>query len=398
MFTNDNELLRLEAKAMAAINDATLQKVGDLYQYFIALLDCFSLKKGEAMLIETKGDVSIISFNGKSRQQKEIKHHFGKTNLNDRNEDFWNTLDNWCKERKDMASFERLIFCTTSSISQKSIFHGWNQRTAKEKYDILKACGAQIRKREQSFRAHYNSIFVSSGIIQTDIEAILDKIEIWSDQKVISELDQMFAEATRHIPQENKRKYIESLLGQILGKVVDPPHKWEVKQEEFDQMVIDNTVRFAKASHVYLEALNSGTSPTTGDLQVLSEKVFVKEIERIEYKEVIPDAIVDYWRTHTQVLLNAQNNILFMESLPEYRNDLLRKLESAKRQAKRQTEGQDHAHCINASQNMYDQATAWDAKDFGHIVGNAGYFQNGVIHGIVDDKKFEWSLEVEDEH
>lgn len=87
-----------------------------------------------------------------------------------------------------------------------------------------------------------------------------------------------------------------------------------------------------------------------------------------------------------------------MESLPEYRNDLLRKLESAKRQAKRQTEVQDHVQCINASQNMYDQATAWDAKDFGHIVGNAGYFQNGVIHGIVDDRKFEWSLEVEDEH
>ena len=51
---------------MAAINDATLQKVGDLYQYFIALLDCFSLKKGEAMLIETQGDVSNFFLREKS--------------------------------------------------------------------------------------------------------------------------------------------------------------------------------------------------------------------------------------------------------------------------------------------------------------------------------------------
>ncbi len=31
---------------MAAVNDATKQKVGDIDQYFIALLDCFSLKRG----------------------------------------------------------------------------------------------------------------------------------------------------------------------------------------------------------------------------------------------------------------------------------------------------------------------------------------------------------------
>lgn len=395
MCTTDNETLRLEVKAMAAINDATMQKAGDIYQYFVALLDCFSLSKGETMLIETKGDVSIVSSDGKNRFQKEIKHHFGKSNLAGRSVDFWNTLDNWCKERNDMSFFTTLIFYTTSTITSQSIFHDWNKRTPQERYDILQKCGLEIKEREKSFREHYNSIFALS---KADVEAVLEKIEIWPNQRVISELDVLFAKETRQIPQENKRKYIESLLGQILGKVVDPPHKWEVKQEEFDQMVIDNTALYAKASHVYLETLNSGTPPTTDDLQALSEKVFVKEIERIKYKEVIPDAVVDYWRTHTQVLLNAQNNILFMESLPEYRNDLLRKLESAKRQAKRQTEGQDHAHCINASQNMYDQATAWDAKDFGHIVGNAGYFQNGVIHGIVDDKKFEWSLEVEDEH
>lgn len=95
---------------MAAINDATLQKVGDLYQYFIALLDCFSLKKGEAMLIETQGDVSIISFCGKSRLQKEIKHHFGSKYLSNRSEDFWKTLDTGVKNEKAWTLLRDLFF------------------------------------------------------------------------------------------------------------------------------------------------------------------------------------------------------------------------------------------------------------------------------------------------
>ena len=109
-------------------------------------------------------------------------------------------------------------------------------------------------------------------------------------------------------------------------------------------------------------------------------------------------AVADGVTDNTQVIQNAQNNLLFMESLPEYRNDLLNKLEGAKRQAKRRVLSPDHKHCIDASKDMYDQATTWDANDFGHVVGNSGYFQNGIIHEIVDDKEFEWSLEVEDEH
>ena len=60
-----------------AVNDATLQKVGDMYQYLIALRDCFELNNGDTLQIETNGDVSIINDVG-GRFQKEVKHHFGK--------------------------------------------------------------------------------------------------------------------------------------------------------------------------------------------------------------------------------------------------------------------------------------------------------------------------------
>lgn len=59
-----------------AVNDATLQKAGDIYQYLIALRDCFELNDGDTLQIETNGDVSIINDVG-GRFQREVKHHFG---------------------------------------------------------------------------------------------------------------------------------------------------------------------------------------------------------------------------------------------------------------------------------------------------------------------------------
>lgn len=38
-----------------AVNDATLQKAGDIYQYLIALRDCFELNDGDTLQIETMG-------------------------------------------------------------------------------------------------------------------------------------------------------------------------------------------------------------------------------------------------------------------------------------------------------------------------------------------------------
>lgn len=61
-----------------ATNDATLTKVGDIYQYYIALLECFSMTDGDKLQIEENGDVSIIAKTPENSFQKEVKHHFGE--------------------------------------------------------------------------------------------------------------------------------------------------------------------------------------------------------------------------------------------------------------------------------------------------------------------------------
>ena len=47
-----------------AVNDATLKQAGTIYQYLIALRDCFDLNDNDTLQIETNGDVSIINNTG----------------------------------------------------------------------------------------------------------------------------------------------------------------------------------------------------------------------------------------------------------------------------------------------------------------------------------------------
>lgn len=102
-----------------AINDATLVKVGDIFQYYIALRDCFMMKSGDKLQIETNGDVSIIAKLSKNSFQREVKHHFGEKSFSDRDVDFWKTLSNWYVEYKRITSFSNLILYTTSIISEE---------------------------------------------------------------------------------------------------------------------------------------------------------------------------------------------------------------------------------------------------------------------------------------
>ena len=68
---------------MAKDTKATLSRLGDNYQYIIALEHCINAKNGEVVYIEEKGDIAI---NDKSF---EIKHHIDKSHsISDNHIDF----------------------------------------------------------------------------------------------------------------------------------------------------------------------------------------------------------------------------------------------------------------------------------------------------------------------
>lgn len=76
-----------------AVNDATLQKVGDMYQYLIALRDCFELNNGDTLQIETNGDVSIINDVGGSLSERSKTSFWKKIYIGQR----YRFLEDSCK-------------------------------------------------------------------------------------------------------------------------------------------------------------------------------------------------------------------------------------------------------------------------------------------------------------
>ena len=51
---------------------------------------------------------------------------------------------------------------------------------------------------------------------------------IESSKTPLAVISNEFSKYIRHVPLENRDRYIGALLGEILIKVKNPPHKWEV--------------------------------------------------------------------------------------------------------------------------------------------------------------------------
>lgn len=218
-----------------AINDATLKKAGDIYQYLIALKDCFELNDGDTLQIETNGDVSIINDVG-GRFQREVKHHFGNKSISDRDIDFWKTLANWYTDYERVKNFSNYILSTTAKIQSNSPFNGWNNMKKEEKLNHLKDIGAKTKEKEETFRNQYNRIF-SDSYDECRLLEILDKFTIEDAKTSIEGISNEFSKYVGHIPSENRDGYIGALLGEILIRVKEPPHKWEVTKSGFDEIL-----------------------------------------------------------------------------------------------------------------------------------------------------------------
>lgn len=380
-----------------AVNDATLQKAGDIYQYLIALRDCFELNDGDTLQIEINGDVSIINDVG-GRFQREVKHHFGNKSISDRDIDFWKTLANWYIDYERVKNFSNYILSTTAIIRSNSPFYGWNNLQKAEKLKRLKDIGAITKEKEATFRSQYNRIFADL-YDENRLFEILDKFTIESAKTSIDGISNEFSKYIGHIPTENRDGYIGALLGEILIKVKDPPHKWEVTKLAFDEILqIQSTAYGIKGTAPLPNAYAKAVVPQD-EIATLEQKKFVSSIREIEYDKMIPRAISDYWKADLTVAKYFRDNLMYLESLESYTEELSAKMRYTKANSDLDAEGTTEAEQIRISKQLYNGVMSWDAKDFGSIVRNQAYFQRGIIHNIVDETDFEWKVgEEKNEH
>lgn len=373
-----------------AINDATSQKAGDIYQYLIALRDCFELNDGDTLQIETNGDVSIINDMG-GRFQKEVKHHFGNKSISDRDIDFWKTLANWYIDYERVKTFSNFILSTTATIQCDSPFYGWNNIKKTEKLKRLKVIGAISKENEETFRKQYNRIF-GDYYDESRLLKILDKFTIEAAKTSIEGISNEFSKYVGHIPSENRDGYIGALLGEILIKVKDPPHIWEVTKPVFDEILQIQSNAYGIKGAVPLPDEYAKAAVPAEKITTLEQKKFVASIREIKYNEEIPKAMSDYWKADLTVAKYFKDNPMYLESLELYREDLSAKIQYRKANSELDAEGATEEEQIRLSKRLYNDVMFWDAKDFGSIVHNQGYFQRGVIHNIVDETDFKWKV------
>lgn len=373
-----------------AINDATSQKAGDIYQYLIALRDCFELNDGDTLQIETNGDVSIINDMG-GRFQKEVKHHIGNKSISDRDIDFWKTLANWYIDYERVKTFSNFILSTTATIQCDSPFYSWNNIKKTEKLKRLKVIGAISKENEETFRKQYNRIF-GDYYDESRLLKILDKFTIEAAKTSIEGISNEFSKYVGHIPSENRDGYIGALLGEILIKVKDPPHIWEVTKPVFDEILQIQSNAYGIKGTVPLPDEYAKAAVPAEKITTLEQKKFVASIREIKYNEEIPNAMSDYWKADLTVAKYFKDNPMYLESLELYREDLSAKIQYRKANSELEAEGATEEEQIRLSKRLYNDVMFWDAKDFGSIVRNQGYFQRGVIHNIVDETDFKWKV------
>ena len=380
-----------------AINDATLNKVGDIYQYLIALKDCFELDDGDVLQIETNGDVSIVNDVG-GRFQREVKHHFGDKFISDRDIDFWKTLANWYTDYDRVKNFSDYILSTTASIKEDSPFYGWNSMEKEEKLEHLKEIGSETRKKEEIFRKQYNKIF-AEAYDENRLLEILDKFTIDYAKTSIEGISNEFSKFIGHIPVENRDGYIGALLGEILIKVKEPPHKWEVTRKSFDEIQQVQSTAYIMKGMVPLSTEYAKAEITTEKVVELEQKKFVEAIREIKHDKMITNAITDYWKADLTVGRYFKNNLMYLESLDLYMDDLAEKMYYSKENRELDAEEKNEKEQIKISKQFYNEVMRWNADDFGSIIRNQGYFQRGIIHNIVEERDFKWKVgEKKNEH
>lgn len=183
------------------INDATSSLKGDIYQFIIALNDCFELNEADNLLIEVHGDVSIAGL-----VQKEIKHHESKENLTERDIDFWKTLANWYVSYDAIKYYNSLILFTTSEIPLDSRLQKWNDKSADEKLSILKDIGSEPKKHEDTFRKEFLRIF-NDTCNEKNLLDILSKFKIEQEKDNIKTISKSIYTRIPYIPDKNRVKF-----------------------------------------------------------------------------------------------------------------------------------------------------------------------------------------------
>lgn len=369
--------------------DASSSITGTIYQFYIAIDECFGLLDGEKVIIEKYGDVTVSN-----NYQIEVKHY--EEDLSDLHKNIWNTINNWLQNTFDISHYKNLILFTTQRFGAKSSFKEWNNKTKNEKKQILDDVAQKFHqksKKGKNTEKLLKSVLDDSKSVK--LLNLLDKFMIFdSSAEYNIYYEQIKQKHGKSVLSSNTDDYINSLMGYLLSPKVRIGESWEITYQDFTSKVESLVNQFRSGTIIFPKKY---TTLKVGDDEINhhNEHSFVKKIEDIDYHEVISKAISEYVRTNHTISLELGKYAINKEYYISYGQELIDTYDPAYARASRNT---DKANWINHSQNFYDSITGSEAPPFIHFNDAPKFFRNGLLHSMAndEDKNIVWKLKVDE--
>lgn len=372
-------------------HDASASIAGTIYQFYIAITECFKLHENERVIIETYGDVSVSG-----QCQIEVKQY--TEDLTDLHPNIWKTIDNWLEDDFDISFYKNLILMTTQQFSPRSSFKDWNNKNKDEKKQIFNDISAKffkkdIKKQGKSTRKILTSVLDTKN--EDKLLMILDKFIILDSSSVDSTYFEELKQKHGKVVLSQKREdYINALLGYILSPTVRIGDSWEISYDAFTSKV-NSLVSIYKSDTIIFPSKYARATISENEEDEHLKHLFIKKIDDIEYSEVKSDAISDYIQTNQTILNELEKHSINKEYYDDYEDEIKRTYKSKYRVSSRNT---TFANCINDSQDFYESITGAEAPTFFDFNNTPKFFRNGLLHGLANEENnIIWKLKVKDE-
>ena len=374
-------------------NDATSSIGGTIYQICVALERAFMLEEGQKLWIEKFGDVTVSG-----HEQIETKQY--SDSLTDSHPNFWNTLKNWLLPSFNPAEYIHLTLLTTQPIGVDSKLIEWNDAVPSRRLEILQEIlnesEARYKKSQESKtdkkvtdppQSLMDQRFVLDLKKKQRLAEVIPKISIASDSPRLHELRKKIIDCHgKTILQAKKDDFLDDLMGYLLSPCTIQ-NGWEISFSGFSEKLTIVTNHYRRGTVVFPA---KKIVPTTEDLELQREKLFVRKLREINYSDVISDAIHHYISASITVIEEFKNYEVDPKSYQTYQSNLKQSQQTRHRSAKRRLSGDP----IAASQNFYDELTAETPQPFPSFDQTPMEFRNGVLHMLADDgaDDFQWRL------
>lgn len=372
-------------------HDATDSSRGTLYQLWVVVQKCYEMSKpGQKVLVEIEGDVTIAE-----QEQVEVKQY--NDALTDNHICFWKTLYNWIQDSFDPSQYFSLVLFTTQEFGPRTKLVEWNNKSTSERMQIIEDIYKELKgkydqkvdeenKKPEILKYHE---YVLDPKRRNKLEEILERFIIEAGSPKLPDLYADLKGRNLQAILEGKRDdFMGALYTFITSPKLNPDQKWEITYDSFCSKIIELTETFRVGTIVF----PSVQIPPIDDEEIHqhSDYLFVKKIEDIQYREVIPVAINDYQKAMKTIHEEFQKYLVSTKKTDNYVNEIHRKFNEKYRNRCRNC-----TEVLKDSKNFYDDIIYEEPLNFEGFKNTSREFRNGILHSELNDEKkdLKWRLE-----